>query len=87
MSNKRKEKDVTKLLVSDYEVKIVDDKTNNEMLIKMKGPQNSPYEGVSHIPSLHSCIGGMGSSCDVTRLVPLQVSFNWFCQQDLSSQY
>ena len=47
LANKRKEKDVMKLLVSEYEVKVVNEATNNELLIKMKGPQNSPYEGVS----------------------------------------
>ena len=44
IATKRKEKDVTKLLVSDYEVKVVDDTTNNDLLVKMKGPTNSPYE-------------------------------------------
>lgn len=54
-ANKRKEKDVMKLLVSEYEVKVVNENTNDELLIKMKGPQNSPYEGVTHHYQLILC--------------------------------
>ena len=46
-ATKRKEKDVMKLLVSDYEVVTIKEDTNNEFVIKMKGPTNSPYEGVT----------------------------------------
>lgn len=46
--NKRKEKDVMKLLMSDYEViSINENTTNNEFIIKLKGPENSIYDGVS----------------------------------------
>ena len=45
-TNKRKEKDVMKLLVSDYEVKCMNEKTNDEFIIKFVGPTTSPYEGV-----------------------------------------
>ena len=47
ITNKRKEKDVVKLLVSEFEVTVQDEVSNNEFLIKMNGPKNSPYEGVS----------------------------------------
>jgi len=46
--NKRKDKDVMKLLVSEYDVQSVDEKKQNEFVVRFKGPQNSPYEGVSH---------------------------------------
>ena len=46
-TNKRKEKDVMKLLVSEYEVQIVNEATNNEFVVKFCGPKDSPYEGVS----------------------------------------
>lgn len=36
--NKRKEKDVMKLLISDYEVKCLNENTNSEFLIHFKGP-------------------------------------------------
>lgn len=47
ISNQRKTKDLTKLLVKNYDVKIIDEKTNSEFFVKFEGPINSPYEGVS----------------------------------------
>jgi GMP synthase PP-ATPase subunit len=47
MMNKRKSKDVMKLLISDYEVKIIDENKNDQFLIKLKGPENSAYEAVN----------------------------------------
>ena len=49
IANKRKEKDVMKLLVSNYQVKVLDEERNNEFLIRMEGPTDSPYEGVGYI--------------------------------------
>lgn len=46
-TNKRKEKDVMKLLVSDYDVTILNDNSNSEFVVKFFGPKDSPYEGVS----------------------------------------
>ena len=43
--NKRKEKDVMKLLVSEYEVDVQGD-TTNEFFVKFNGPKDSPYENV-----------------------------------------
>ena len=45
--NKRKDRDVMKLLVSEYDVTVTNERTNNEFQIKIKGPINSPYEGVN----------------------------------------
>ena len=45
-ANKRKEKDVMKLLTSNYEVEIKDDNMS-EFTVIMDGPADSPYEGVS----------------------------------------
>jgi ubiquitin-protein ligase len=45
-ANKRKEKDVMKLLTSNYEVEIKDDNMS-EFTVIMEGPVDSPYEGVS----------------------------------------
>ena len=50
-TNKRKEKDVMKLLVSDYDVQIVNEQSNSEFLVKFYGPKDSPYEGVSVMTS------------------------------------
>jgi ubiquitin-protein ligase len=47
--NKRREKDVMKLLVSDYEVQQVNENSTCEFIIKFEGPKESPYEGVKYI--------------------------------------
>lgn len=46
-TNKRREKDIMKLLVSNYDVTVVNENTNNEFVVKFAGPKDSPYEGVS----------------------------------------
>lgn len=60
-----------KLEVSDYEVKVLNEELKNELLVKMKGPLNSPYEGViiSHL-SLNS-LGTMGHQGGSSGLVSL----------------
>ena len=45
--NKRREKDVMKLLVSQYEVHLPNDSNTSEFIVKFNGPTDSPYEGVS----------------------------------------
>jgi hypothetical protein len=51
-ANKRRDKDVTKILVSGYEVEITNEKTMNEFVVKnFQGPKDSPYEGVRAIKS------------------------------------
>jgi ubiquitin-conjugating enzyme E2 H len=47
--NKRREKDVMKLLVSEYEVTLTNENTNSEFIVKFFGPKESPYEGVSNL--------------------------------------
>jgi ubiquitin-protein ligase len=49
MMNKRKDKDVMKLLISDFKVKVVDENRNDQFIVIFKGPENSPYEGVSSL--------------------------------------
>ncbi len=41
---KRMEKDVAKLLMSEYEVKLKDETKFNEFIVKFFGPKDSPYE-------------------------------------------
>jgi ubiquitin-protein ligase len=43
--NKRKEKDVLKLLTSEYNVEVLKDNMS-EFTVEFPGPQESPYEGV-----------------------------------------
>ncbi len=45
--NKRREKDVMKLLVSQYEVHLPNESCTSEFIVKFNGPSDSPYEGVS----------------------------------------
>jgi ubiquitin-protein ligase len=45
-ANKRKEKDVMKLLTSDYDIEIKEDNMS-EFTVILDGPIDSPYEGVS----------------------------------------
>ena len=47
LASKRREKDVMKLMVSDYQVKFADPNSTSEFFVKLAGPVNSPYEGVS----------------------------------------
>ena len=47
VTNKRREKDVMKLLVSEYEVMLINEASTSEFLVKFIGPKESPYEGVS----------------------------------------
>ena len=44
--NKRKEKDVMQLLMSNYEVSLKDENNKNDMYVLFHGPKDSPYEGV-----------------------------------------
>jgi ubiquitin-protein ligase len=44
--NKRKERDVMKLLMSNYEVSLTDETNKNDMYVLFHGPKGSPYEGV-----------------------------------------
>ncbi len=37
-ANKRREKDVMKLLVSEYDVNLVNENTNSEFIVKFCGP-------------------------------------------------
>ena len=47
MKAKRRDKDVHKLVMSSYSVKLVDNKTS-ELIVKFHGPVGSVYEGVGY---------------------------------------
>lgn len=44
--NKRRDKDIAKLLMSDFDVIIVNETKMNELYVILKGPKESPYEEV-----------------------------------------
>jgi ubiquitin-protein ligase len=45
--NMRKEKDVHKLRMSEFEVQLPNENDTNEFKVAFFGPKDSPYEGVS----------------------------------------
>ena len=47
-ANKRKQKDVMNLMLSKYDVRIEDEKSNN-FYVTFAGPKDTSYEGVSEI--------------------------------------
>jgi len=47
--NKRKERDLMKLLMSNYEVILADENNPNDFYVIFEGPKDSPYDGVKKI--------------------------------------
>ncbi len=45
-NNKRKERDLMKLMMSNYEVHLADENNPNDLYVIFKGPKESPYEEV-----------------------------------------
>ena len=46
-NQKRKTKDVTRIMVSGYDVELVDEERMDEFIVSFKGPSDSLYVGVS----------------------------------------
>ena len=45
--NKRKERDLMKLMMSSYEVTMNENNNSNDFFVNIKGPYDSNYEGVN----------------------------------------
>jgi hypothetical protein len=60
--NKRKERDLMKLMMSNYEVTLTDENNPNDLFVLFNGPKESPYEGVS----INIILGYMEDSCSIT---------------------
>ena len=45
-NNKRKERDLMKLMMSNYEVVLADENNPNDLYVIFHGPKDSPYENV-----------------------------------------
>jgi len=45
--NKRRDKDVTKMMISGYHVELINENYFNEIVVDFPGPVDSPYFGVS----------------------------------------
>ena len=48
INNKRKEKDLMKLMMSNYEVTLTDENNNNDFYVIFYGPKDTPYEEVNN---------------------------------------
>ena len=84
IANKRREKDIMKLMVSEYDVTLADtisaqNKLSSEFFVKLKGPAESPYEGVRLTLAYPFLIGYLAGSGNAPRSLPLQISFDWIC--------
>jgi ubiquitin-protein ligase len=49
ISNKRKERDLMKLMINNYEVTMSDEEKKYDFYVKFQGPKESAYEGVKII--------------------------------------
>jgi len=59
------------VLVSGYDVEILNEKTMNEFIVKnFTGPKDSPYEGVSYFLSSYIFIGHLESKSFFMWSVP-----------------
>ncbi len=45
-NNKRKERDLMKLMMSNYEVILADENNPSDLFVVFEGPKESPYENV-----------------------------------------
>ena len=71
-----------KLLVSEYEVTLVNDSSHNEFFVKLNGPVNSPYEGVS-TSLFDKDVGPLDSPSALTGTIPVQITFDRLREQNL----
>jgi ubiquitin-conjugating enzyme E2 H len=49
INNKRKERDLMKLMMSNYDVTVIEDSKPFDFYVKFNGPKESAYEGVNRI--------------------------------------
>jgi hypothetical protein len=73
--NKRKERDLMKLMMSNYEVNLADENNPNDLYVIFQGPKDSPYEGVRIYKDI-KYIGNMESPRFNTRPVSIQISLH-----------
>ncbi len=90
--NKRKEKDVMRLMLSKHVVEMTQDNTS-DFHVLFPGPLNSLYQGVS--PALigvlalfeRTWVGNLESACVYPGTVSVQVAFDRVQQQDLPPKH
>ena len=74
--NKRRDKDVTKILVSGFDVELVDETKMNELIVNFPGPKDSPYENVS-IPPPPSKPPHYTHLCNLLCFLPFLIAFEF----------
>ena len=73
-NNKRREKDVMKLMMSDkFKVTLTDENSTKDFEVLFGGPKDSPYEGVSKYSIFDQIdlVGCMESKSWIARFVPI----------------
>jgi len=91
--NKRREKDVMKLLVSEYDVTLPNESNLSEFIVNFPGPKESPYEGVSKTSDkliswlISDVLGSVASSRRSSWQLSVQVPKHRFHEQNIPSQY
>ena len=85
--NKRRDKDVTKIMVSGYNVELTDENKMNEIIVDFLGPKDSPYEGVSKKWNPIILIGRLESTSLAAWLIPNKIAFNRIYQQNIPPQH
>ncbi len=56
VNNKRKERDLMKLIMSNYEVKLIEEGNQYDFYVRFEGPKESPYEGVKYSQNIFNKI-------------------------------
>ncbi len=69
MERKRRDRDLMKLMMSNYKVTVPDDKNPSDFYVLFEGPKDSPYEGVKTYLIL--ILGSLESSCIFSRWLSL----------------
>ena len=90
-NNKRREKDVMKLMTSGkFDITLINEHSTQEFDVLFNGPKESPYEGVSIKNRFLTFIflsGNMESSSHVARYVSVQIAKHWIQKPHFSSKY
>ena len=95
MANKRRDKDVMKIMVSGYKVELPDETRLQELIVDFPGPPDSPYVDVSfnlRLPQSFSdicsfLVGRLESAGNLAGAIPNQVAFDRLPEQDFPPEY
>ncbi len=70
MANRRRDKDVMKLMASKYTYELPDENKMNEIIVNFPGPEDSPYKDVSNFLTIAALFASMiQKSCPCLILI------------------